>query len=67
MRNTFGLSIVAAFMVTAASVAVAYESGGSSWGGYSSGSCASGDGSTRLQSLQVVGLTSDQRLVCFNE
>ena len=35
MRNTFGLSLAAAFMVTAASVAVAYDSGGSSWGGYS--------------------------------
>ena len=67
MRNTFGLSIAAAFMVTAVSVAAAYDSGGTSWGGYASGSCASGDGSTQSQSLQVVGLTGDQRLVCFNE
>ena len=67
MRNTLGSSIAAAFLVTAASVAVAYDSSGSSWGGYGAGSCASGDGSTQAQSLQVVGLTSDQRLVCFNE
>lgn len=72
MRSTFGLSIAAAVMVTASSVAVAFDSGGTSWGSYSSGSyssgsCTSGDGSTRAQSLQVVGLTSDQRLVCFNE
>ena len=67
MRNTFGLSIAAALMATAASVAVAYDSSSTSWGGYGSGSCASGDGSTQSQSLQVVGLTSDQRLVCFNE
>ena len=67
MRNTFGFSIAAALMATAASVAVAYDSSSTSWGGYGSGSCASGDGSTQSQSLQVVGLTSDQRLVCFNE
>ncbi len=67
MRNAFRLSVATAFMLTAASVAVAYDSGGSSWGSYSSGGCASGDGSTQSRSLQVVGLTSDQRLVCFNE
>ena len=32
MRNTFGLSIAASLMVTAASVAVAYDSGNTSWG-----------------------------------
>jgi len=29
--------------------------------------CDSGDGSRRASSLQVVGLTDDQRLICFNE
>lgn len=29
--------------------------------------CASGDGSRRSESLSVVGLTTDNRLVCFNE
>ena len=29
--------------------------------------CESGDGSRRSNSLQVVGLTEDQRLICFNE
>ena len=67
MRNIFGLSIAAALMATAASVAVAYDNGGTSWGSYGSGGCASGDGTTQSRSLQVVGLTSDQRLVCFNE
>lgn len=32
-----------------------------------SASCESGDGSRRSDTLQVVGLTSDQRLICFNE
>ncbi len=40
-------------------------------GSYSSGSCASGSSSgtsfNRARSLQVVGLTSDNRLICFNE
>lgn len=30
-------------------------------------SCQSGDGSRRSDSLQTVGLTADQRLICFNE
>lgn len=30
-------------------------------------SCESGDGSRRSDSLGVVGLTEDQRLICFNE
>jgi len=42
-------------------------SGGSSWGGGDSSSCESGDGSRQSSSLQVVGLTDDQRLICFNE
>ena len=74
MRKTSfstSLSKIAAALLTAtvASAAVAYDSGGSSWGGsYSgTGNCASGDGTSRAQSLQAVGLTSDQRLICFNE
>ncbi len=63
---------LAAFVGTAA----AQHSSGSSWdgssGGFDSGgSCASGpDGGSdfsRSRTLQVVGLTSDNRLVCFNE
>ena len=44
--------------------------GGGSFGGDSYGggnSCESGDGTRRSDSLQVVGLTDDQRLICFNE
>ena len=41
-------------------------SDGSSWSGGDL-SCASSDGSRRSASLQVVGLTTDQRLICFNE
>lgn len=74
MRKTSfstSLSKIAAVLLTAtvASAAVAYDSGGSSWGGsYSgSGNCASGDGTGRAQSLQAIGLTNDQRLICFNE
>ena len=74
MRKTsfpISLSKIAAVLLTAtvASAAVAFDSGGSSWGGSYSGlgNCASGDGTSRAQSLQAVGLTSDQRLICFNE
>lgn len=38
--------------------------GGRDGGG---GGCESGDESRRSSSLQVVGLTDDQRLICFNE
>ena len=46
-------------------------SGSGSWGGGDgsryNASCESGDGSRQSSSLQIVGLTEDQRLICFNE
>ena len=74
MKN-FLRPVVAAGMI-AASFAAISQSGSYSYGGstYSSGGswsdglrCESSDGSRRSSSLQVVGLTSDQRLLCFNE
>jgi len=63
--------IAAAILIaTLGSAAVSYERDGSSWASsYDQGSanCASGDGAGRARSLQAVGLTSDQRLICFNE
>lgn len=69
----FSLSMAAAFLAAASYIPVA----GAQWGsgsttsGWSSsqGSCASGSAESdrRSSSLQVVGLTSDNRLICFNE
>lgn len=65
---------LAATLLASPLTATAQDWGGGDYGSfsgsYSSGSdlsCMSGDGSTRSRTLQVVGLTSDQRLVCFNE
>lgn len=65
------LSAVAA-LFAAPTTAQTYSNswgGGTEWNG--GGSCASGVESSgdfnRARSLQVVGLTSDNRLVCFNE
>ena len=63
---------VAAALSTLAFSASAYDSGGSFSSSYSgwdgSRGCASGtDTSRRNSTLQVVGLTADGRLVCFNE
>ncbi len=65
-------SIAAACLVTATFATPATsQTRTDSWGSYSGGSCASGspDSSSydRSRTLQVVGLTSDNRLVCFNE
>ncbi len=65
-------ALVAALVASAFSVQAQYSQygggyGGGSYGGGSGGSCESGDGSRRSDSLQVVGLTQDQRLICFNE
>ena len=67
------LSSIAAASVVAATFATSATAQTNSdyWGSYSGGSCASGspDRSSfdRSRTLQVVGLTSDNRLVCFNE
>lgn len=63
-------AMVAVAVAAAFSVHAQYSqySGGYSGGSYGSGgSCDSGDGSRRSDTLQVVGLTEDQRLICFNE
>ncbi len=73
------LSLIAAATLMSATFAApaaaqwssgSYDSHGST-GSYSGGSCASGSDSRSQydssRSLQVVGLTSDNRLVCFNE
>lgn len=62
-------ALVVALVATALSVQAQYSqySGGYSSSGYGGGSCESGDGTRRSDSLQVVGLTQDQRLICFNE
>ena len=68
MRN-FLRPVLLTALVAAAFSAQALWSGGS-WGGGSFGggnNCESGDGTRRSDSLQVVGLTDDQRLICFNE
>ena len=72
MRTQFAFSAIAALLFTAGPAALAYDSGSYDAGGYSSigyssGNCDSGGDSSRWRTLQVVGLTSDQRLVCFNE
>ena len=49
-------------------IAAAFPAQAQYWGGSTrESSCESGDGSRRSSSLQVVGLTDDQRLICFNE
>ena len=71
MRKT-SLSKIAVAILTASlgSAAVSYDRDGSNWtSSYDPGTanCASGDGTGRARSLQAVGLTNDQRLICFNE
>ena len=69
----FSLSMAAACLAAAsfAPIASAQWGSGSYSSGWSSsqGSCASGSAESdrRSSSLQVVGLTSDNRLTCFNE
>ena len=61
--------LVLTALVASAFSAQAQWSGSTRDGGSFSGdsSCESGDGSRQSSSLQVVGLTDDQRLICFNE
>ena len=66
----FSKPLLVASLIAAAFSANAQYSGGGTYSGGSygdSGSCESGDGFRRSSSLQVVGLTDDQRLICFNE
>lgn len=59
-------ALVAALIASAFSAQAAdYRS--SDWRNGDSASCESGDGSRKSDSLGVVGLTDDQRLICFNE
>ena len=70
MMIKFSKPLLVASLIAAAFSANAQYSGGSTYSGSSygdSGSCESGDGFRRSSSLQVVGLTDDQRLICFNE
>ena len=61
--------LVLTALVASAFSAQAQWSGSTRDGGSFSGdsSCESGDGNRQSSSLQVVGLTDDQRLICFNE
>ncbi len=66
----FSKPLLVAGLIAAAFSANAQYGGGGSYGGGSygdGGSCESGDDFRRSSSLQVVGLTDDQRLICFNE
>ena len=71
MKNAYRLkTAVAILTATLGSAAIGYDRNGyGDPGSYTWGvaGCASGDGSSRARSLQAVGLTSDQRLICFNE
>ena len=67
MRNFMRPVLLTALVGAAFSVQAQYSQYGSGFNNYSGGSCASGDGSRQSSSLQVVGLTEDQRLICFNE
>lgn len=57
--------LVASLIAAAFSASAQYSYSGGYSGDYNG--CDSGDGSRRSSSLQVVGLTDDQRLICFNE
>ena len=67
--NKYFRPLVLTALVASAFSAQAQWSGSTRDGGSYSGdsSCESGDGSRQSSSLQVVGLTDDQRLICFNE
>ena len=70
MKNFFKPLLVASLIAAAFSANAQFGYGGNNYSGDSygnGGSCDSGDGSRRSSSLQVVGLTDDQRLICFNE
>ena len=65
MIHRLSAVLAACFVASMSSTpASAYDSYGSSYGG---NACASGSGSSYNRNLQVVGLTSDNKLICFNE
>ncbi|MBC7944358.1 MAG: hypothetical protein H7X91_03645, partial [Burkholderiales bacterium] len=75
MQKRFSLTVIAALMAGTFSMATAQDRG-SDWGGNrgdNRGSdrgglnCDSDGDSNRRSSLNVIGLTADQRLICFNE
>lgn len=71
-KSLFSITATTLLLAAIAAPAEAQSSYGSySYGGSSGGSCASGSATDRdfdrSRTLQVVGLTSDNRLVCFNE
>ena len=71
-KSLFSMAATTLLLAAIAAPAGAQSSYGSySYGGSSGGSCASGSATDRdfdrSRTLQVVGLTSDNRLVCFNE
>lgn len=71
-KSLFSITATTLLLAAIAAPAGAQSSYGSySYGGSSGGSCASGSATDRdfdrSRTLQVVGLTSDNRLVCFNE
>lgn len=79
-KSLFVASLVAAAISVSAQYGGGTTYGGATYSGDSQGgdghggdnsrnarNCESGDGSRRSNSLQVVGLTEDQRLICFNE
>lgn len=65
--NKFLRPVLLASMAAAAVFSVQAQYSYGSYSSYDGGSCESGDGSRQSSSLQVVGLTEDQRLICFNE
>ena len=67
MRNFIRPVLLTALIGAAFSVQAQYSQYSGGYNNYSSSSCESGDGSRQSSSLQVVGLTEDQRLICFNE
>ena len=70
MKRLSSIAAASLVAVTFAAPATA-QTYSDSWGSYSGDSCASGSPERssydRSRTLQVVGLTSDNRLVCFNE
>lgn len=67
MNKYLRAAVLTAFGASAFSVQSADFSSTNYTRSGSTASCQSGDDSRRSDSLQAVGLTADQRLICFNE
>ncbi len=68
MQKGLSLTIAAALVATAFSTVSAQDWGGRDGGGDRGDlNCDSDGDSNRRNSLNVIGLTNDQRLICFNE